>query len=171
MIDNLDLEILNIIQSRGRMSNAELARKLNMAPSGILERVRRLEKKGVITGYEVRLDAAKLGITITAFIHVLSSDTVGSTEVGKALATIPEVLEVHWIAGDYNYLVKTRLKNGFDLTALLKKFGQIDGLRDTRTTLVLETIKESQAIPVGQLDHHLNGRTRLQEDTSDNLSR
>jgi Lrp/AsnC family leucine-responsive transcriptional regulator len=171
MIDNLDLKILNIIQSHGRMSNAELARKLNMAPSGILERVRRLEKKGVITGYEVRLDAAKLGITITAFIHVLSSDTVGSTEVGKALATIPEVLEVHWIAGDYNYLVKTRLKNGFDLTALLKKFGQIDGLRDTRTTLVLETIKESQAIPVGQLDHHLNGRTRMQEDTSDNLSR
>lgn len=170
MIDILDLKILSIIQEHGKMSNAELARKLNMAPSGILERVRKLEKKGVITGYEVRLDAAKLGVTITAFIHVLSSDTVGSTEVGKALATIAEVLEVHWIAGDYNYLVKTRLKNGSDLTALLKKFGRIHGLRDTRTTLVLETIKESQAIPAEQLDHHLRGQARIQEDTSENVS-
>lgn len=65
---------------------------------------------------------------------------------------------MHWIAGDYNYLVKARLKNGSDLTALLKKFGMIGGLRDTRTTLVLETIKESQAIPANQLDQHLSGR-------------
>lgn len=146
MIDDIDIKILTIIQNNGRLTNAELARQLDMAPSGVLERVKKLEKRGVISAYEVRLDPKRLGLSVTAFIHVLSSDTVGSTEVGRQLALIPEILEVHWIAGDYNYLVKTRLRTATDLTDLLKKFGAIAGLRDTRTTLVLETLKEGQAL-------------------------
>lgn len=155
MIDEIDIKILNIIQSNGRLANAELARQLDMAPSGVLERVKKLEKKGVISAYEVRLDPDKLGLSVTAFIHVLSSDTVGCTEAGRQLALIPEILEVHWIAGTYNYLVKTRLRTAADLTGLLKKFGAIPGLRDTRTTLVLETLKESQAVPPELLNNPL----------------
>ena len=151
MIDTTDINILNILQLDGRISNAELARQLDMAPSGILERVKKLEKKGLIQGYEVRIDAEKLGLNITAFIHVLSSDTVGNTEVGRQLATIPEIREVHWIAGSYNYLVKTKLGSTGDLTTLLKKMGTIQGLKDTRTTLVLETLKENQIVPEEQL--------------------
>ena len=150
-MDDIDIKILNIIQNSGRMSNANLARKLSMAPSGILERVKKLEKKGIIRGYEVRLDPGKLGLHITAFIHVLTSDTVGSTDVGRKLALIPEVQEVHWIAGDYNYLVKARLHGTAGLTGLLKKCGEIPGIRDTRTTLVLETLKETQTIAAEQL--------------------
>ena len=156
MIDDIDLHILNIIQNDGKISNAKLARQLQMAPSGILERVRKLEKKGILEGYEVRLNPTKLGLTVTAFIHVLTSDSVGSTKVGEKLAEFPEIQEVHWIAGDYNYLVKTKLRDASDLRALLKKCGQIKGLSDTRTTLVLETVKDSQAIPVEQLTRHLN---------------
>jgi Lrp/AsnC family leucine-responsive transcriptional regulator len=156
MIDNVDLHILNIIQNDGKISNAKLARQLQMAPSGVLERVRKLEKKGILEGYEVRLNPAKLGLTVTAFIHILTSDSVGSTSIGEQLAEFPEIQEVHWIAGDYNYLVKTKLKDASDLRALLKKCGQIEGLSDTRTTLVLETVKESQTIPVEQLTRHLN---------------
>ncbi len=157
MIDDIDLHILNIIQNDGKISNAKLARQLQMAPSGVLERVRKLEKKGILEGYEVRLNPAKLGLTVTAFIHILTSDSVGSTKVGEQLAEFPEIQEVHWIAGDYNYLVKTKLKDASELRALLKKCGQIEGLSDTRTTLVLETVKESQTIPVEQLTRHLNG--------------
>ena len=156
MIDEIDLHILNIIQNDGRISNAELARKLDMAPSGVLERVRKLEKKGILKGYEVRLDPTRLGLTVTAFIHILTSDAVGSTKVGEALAELPEIQEVHWIAGDYNYLIKTKLKDASDLRSLLKKCGSIKGISDSRTTLVLETIKESQAIPVEQLTRHLH---------------
>jgi Lrp/AsnC family leucine-responsive transcriptional regulator len=157
MIDNIDLHILNIIQNDGKISNAKLARQLQMAPSGVLERVRKLEKKGILEGYEVRLNPAKLGLTVTAFIHILTSDSVGSTKIGEQLAEFPEIQEVHWIAGDYNYLVKTKLKDASELRALLKKCGQIEGLSDTRTTLVLETVKESQTIPVEQLTRHLSG--------------
>ena len=156
MIDGIDLHILNIIQNDGKISNAKLARQLQMAPSGVLERVRKLEKKGILEGYEVRLNPAKLGLTVTAFIHVLTSDSVGSTKIGEQLAEFPEIQEVHWIAGDYNYLVKTKLKDASDLRALLKKCGQIEGISDTRTTLVLETVKEKQTIPVEQLTRHLN---------------
>jgi Lrp/AsnC family leucine-responsive transcriptional regulator len=156
MIYKNDLRILNIIQNNGKISNAELARQLNMAPSGILERVRKLEKRGIIEGYEVRLNSAKLGLTVTAFIHILTTDSVGSTKIGEKLAEFPEVQEVHWIAGDYNYLVKTTLKDASDLRGLLKKFGLIKGLSDTRTTLVLETVKERQTIPTQQLTRYLN---------------
>ena len=156
MIDNIGLNILNIIQNNGKISNVELARQLNMAPSGILERVRKLEKRGIIEGHEVRLNTAKLGLTVTAFIHILTSDTVGSTKVGEQLAEFPEIQEVHWIAGDYNYLVKTKLRDASDLRGLLKKFGEIGGLRDTKTTLVLETLKERQTIPIEQLTRSLN---------------
>ena len=156
MIDSTDLNILNIIQNDGKISNVELARQLNMAPSGILERVRKLEKRGIIEGHEVRLNGTKLGLTVTAFIHILTSDAVGSTFVGERLAAFPEIQEVHWIAGDYNYLVKTKLRDASDLRGLLKKFGEIDGLSDTRTTLVLETVKERQTIPTGQLTRYLN---------------
>ncbi len=155
MIDGIDLHILNIIQNDGKISNAKLARQLQMAPSGVLERVRKLEKKGILEGYEVRLNPTKLGLTVTAFIHVLTSDSVGSTKIGEQLAEFPEIQEVHWIAGDYNYLVKTKLKDASDLRALLKKCGQIEGISDTRTTLVLETVKERQTIPVEQLTRHL----------------
>ncbi len=155
MIDRIDLNILTIIQNEGRISNADLARQLQMAPSGILERVKKLEKKGIIRGYEVRLDAAKLGLAITAFIHVLTTDRVGSTEIGSQLAAIDEVLEVHWIAGDYNYLVKCRLSSTDGLRLLLQKFGSIPGIRDTRTTLVLETLKETQNLAGSQLELYL----------------
>lgn len=156
MIDSVDLKILNIIQNDGKISNAELARQLNMAASGVLERVRKLEKRGIIEGHEVRLNSTRLGLTITAFIHILTSDAVGSTTIGRQLADFAEIQEVHWIAGDYNYLVKTKLKDASDLRKLLQKFGEIDGLSDTRTTLVLETVKEGQAIPAEQLTRHLH---------------
>jgi Lrp/AsnC family leucine-responsive transcriptional regulator len=156
MIDEIDLNILDIIQKDGKISNAQLARRLKMAPSGILERVRKLEKKGILAGYEVRLNPTRLGLTVTAFIHILTTDNVGSTKIGEQLAEFEEIQEVHWIAGEYNYLVKTKLKDASDLRALLGKFGQIEGLSDTRTTLVLETVKERQTIPVNQLTRHLH---------------
>jgi Lrp/AsnC family leucine-responsive transcriptional regulator len=159
MIDEIDLNILDIIQNDGKISNAQLARRLNMAPSGILERVRKLEKKGILDGYEVRLNPARLGLTVTAFIHILTTDNVGSTKIGEQLAEFEEIQEVHWIAGDYNYLVKTKLRDASDLRSLLKKCGQIEGLSDTRTTLVLETVKERQTIPTNQLTRHLQEKS------------
>ena len=117
-----------------------------MAPSGVLERVKKLENKGVIDGYEVRLNPKALGISLSTFIQIKTSDSVGSSDIGRELARMDEVQEVHWTAGEYNYLVKARVSSTETLAQLMKQFGEIPGVRDSRTTLVLDTLKETQAL-------------------------
>ncbi|HSF41563.1 MAG TPA: Lrp/AsnC family transcriptional regulator, partial [Thermoanaerobaculia bacterium] len=79
MIDDTDRQILTILQSNARISNAEIARQVGMAPSAILERIRRLEAKGVIQGYETRINPEALGLGLLAFVYVRSSDFAGET--------------------------------------------------------------------------------------------
>jgi Lrp/AsnC family leucine-responsive transcriptional regulator len=151
MIDRKDYEILTIIQNNGRISNAEIARRVGMAPSAVLERVRRLEKRGVIQGYEALLEPKALGQRLTAFTAVHVSEAVGSTETGARLAQVPGVLEVHYTAGQDSYLVKVRAEDPQGLQHILQQFGAIPGVRDTRTTVVLATIKESRQLPLAPL--------------------
>ncbi len=146
MLDSTDIQILNILQDNGKITNAELARQIGMAPSGVLERVKKLENKGVIDGYEVRLNPKALGISLSTFIQIKTSDSVGSSDIGRELARMDEVQEVHWTAGEYNYLVKARVSSTETLAQLMKQFGEIPGVRDSRTTLVLDTLKETQAL-------------------------
>ena len=146
MIDEIDIDILNIIQNNGRIANAELARKLGMAPSGVLERVKKLEKEGVIVGYEVRLNPKAIGLALTVFMHLKTADAVGCTTIGQEIAAMSGIQEVHWIAGEYNYLVKARVHSTDGLTDLMKTIGAIAGVQDSRTTLVLDTLKEIQTL-------------------------
>lgn len=146
MLDSIDIQILNILQESGKITNADLARQIGMAPSGVLERVKKLEQKGIIQNYAVRLNPKSLGIVLSTFIQIKTEDSVGSTEAGTLLACIPEVQEVHWTAGEYNYLVKARVSSTETLAELMRKFGAIPGVRDSRTTLVLDTLKETQAL-------------------------
>src|SRR5687768_14587481 len=112
MIDEIDEKILNIVQSDGRIANAEIARQVGLAPSAVLERLRKLEERGVIRGYAAEINAAEIGFGLTAFVFVRTS-FCGS--IGSVLAQIPEVLEVHDIAGDDCYLLKIRAKNTDEL--------------------------------------------------------
>jgi Lrp/AsnC family leucine-responsive transcriptional regulator len=147
-IDDLDLEILNILQEDGKVSNAEIARKVGKAPSAVLERVRKLRKSGIIKGYECIVDHKKLGRGLTAFTSIRVEEGVGATEVGENLARLPEVLEVHYTAGRDSYLVKVRVEDTEALQATLAKFGTIAAVRDTNSTIVLTTVKESRVIPL-----------------------
>jgi len=160
MIDEIDKKILNLLQENGRMSNAEIARRLKMAPSGILERIRKLESSGIIENYEVRLDHKKLGLVLTVFILVKTADSVGSTAIGHEIARIEEVQEVFYIAGEFNYLVKARVSHTDALTELLKKFGKIEGVIDTRTTLVLQEILETLRLDLSEVKERKNRRKR-----------
>jgi Lrp/AsnC family leucine-responsive transcriptional regulator len=158
MIDGMDREILSIVRANARVSNVEIARKVGMAPSAVLERIRKLESKGVITGYEARLSPKALGLGLLAFVFVKADDRVGSDRAGEALAQIPEVLEVHHIAGEDCYLVKVRTADTESLGRLLREgFGAVSNIRSTRTTIVMNTIKESAQLPlelpVGESDN------------------
>ena len=149
MIDDIDRQLLNFLQLDARISNAELARRVGMAPSGVLERVKKLEERGIIRGYEARLDAKKLGSGLVAFAFVRSVDRVGGTDSAEALAAIPEVQEVHHIAGEDCYLIKIRAADVEALGRLLReKIGVIPAIRSTRTTIVMETLKESATVRI-----------------------
>ncbi|GAB7024304.1 Lrp/AsnC family transcriptional regulator [Salidesulfovibrio brasiliensis] len=152
IIDELDRVILNILQENGRISNAEIARQVGKAPSAVLERVRKLERRGLIEGYEAVVNQKKLGRKLTAFTMVFTDEPAGSFETGRELAKIPEVLEVHYTAGQAPYLVKVRVESTEDLQRTLAKFGAIESVRDTNSTIVLTTVKESRGIPVSPQD-------------------
>lgn len=158
MIDGTDREILSIVRGNARVSNVEIARKVGMAPSAVLERIRKLESKGVITGYEARLSPKALGLGLLAFVFVRAEDRLGSTTTGEALALIPEVLEVHHIAGEDCFLAKVRTADTESLGRLLREgFGAISTIRSTRTTIVMNSIKETAQLPleltVGESDN------------------
>jgi len=151
-LDNIDLRILRLMQENARISNVELARELEMAPSAMLERVKKLEQKNVILHYTAQVNPAVVGQRLLAFIFIKTNDGFGSTVTGSALAKIPEVQEVHNIAGDDCYLVKVRASDSAALMALMRKeFAQISTIHSTKTTIVLETVKEEQKLKIPDL--------------------
>jgi len=149
-LDPVDRAILQILQANARTSNAAIARRLDMAPSAVLERIRKLESRGIVTGYPALLAPALLGFGQAAFIFVRAEEPVGAGAVGRSLAQVPEVLEVHHIAGEDCYLVKVRVADTEALGRLLREaIGSIPQVRSTRTTIVLGTVKETTCLPLG----------------------
>ena len=149
ILDKTDLHILKLMQENARISNADLARELGMAPSGVLERVKKLEQKKVIEQYTTRINPDALQQKMLAFIFTKAKDAPGCNDTARALAEIPEVQEVHHIAGDDCYLVKVRTYDSHSLMNLMRtSFSKIPNLVSTRTTIVLETVKEQQQLVI-----------------------
>jgi Lrp/AsnC family leucine-responsive transcriptional regulator len=149
MIDEIDRQILLILQQNARTSNAEIARQIDMAPSAVLERIRRLESRGVIQGYEARINPEALGLGVLAFVFVRSTDFDGEAKTAELLSRIPEVQEAHHIAGEDCFLLKVRAKDAKTLGRLLReRIGSTGTVQSTRTTIVLETLRESAQLPL-----------------------
>ena len=149
ILDKVDLSILRLMQENARISNADLARELEMAPSAVLERVKKLEQKSVILQYTTRLNPAALQQKLLAFISMKAADGLGSNNAAVELAKIPEVQEVHHIAGEDCYLIKVRTSDSASLMNLMRNsFSKIPNILSTRTTIVLETVKEQQQLVI-----------------------
>lgn len=149
--DDLDGRILSFLQDNARETQAEIARAVGLAPSAVLERIRKLEGRGVIKGYTALIDPKVLGQAMLAFVAVRSDDGPADDSVAHRLARLPEVLEVHHVAGEDCYLVKVRARDAEQLGILLRTtIGRIPGVRSTRTTIVLETVKETSRLPIPQ---------------------
>ena len=154
MIDDISLHILKILQEKARIPNVEVARQVGLAPSAVLERIKKLEKQGVIDGYEVRLSPEQFQRKLVAFIFVYAKDNQDLRNTGKALATINDIQEVHFITGEDCFLVKARVKDTADLDILIrKKIAVIGKGCTTRTLISLNIHKETSRIP---LDDHAN---------------
>jgi len=148
-IDNTDLKILGLMQTDASVSNAGLAKKIGMAPSAVLERVKKLEQKGVIEAYVTRIKAEVLDLKLLAFVFIKSSEGPGNASIASQLAKLPEILELHHIAGEDCYLAKIRAKDPLSLIQLMRdKFSKIKGILSTKTTIVLESLKETNYLPI-----------------------
>ena len=159
-MDGIDTDILTLIQDDGRISNAEIARRVGMAPSATLDRIRKLEASGVITGYQALIDPQSLGLAVTAFMFVVADETSSDWAVAEHLASIPEVQEVHYIAGEDCYLIKVRAADTEALGHLVRdQIGAIEGVTSTRTSIVMTTIKETSVLPLnGQSEEDDSGQ-------------
>jgi Lrp/AsnC family transcriptional regulator, leucine-responsive regulatory protein len=153
MIDDVSMKILKILQKKARIPNVEVARQVGMAPSAVLERIRKLEKMGIIDGYEVRLNPERFGKSQVAFIYVQTSGKDGTPRLVDTLAAIPQVQEIHYVAGRDSYLLKVRETDTQSLGRLVRKrIARIDGVVSTNTTIVMDTFKETARIPIDGQD-------------------
>ena len=151
MIDDTSLEILHILQKKARIPNIEVSRQVNLAPSAVLERIRKMEKQGIIDGYEVRLNPERVDRAQVAFIMVKTAASK-CANIGDELSVLSEVQEVHFVAGEDSYLSKIRTSDTKSLGQLIcSKIQSIPGVISTKTSTVLSTVKETSRIPIQPL--------------------
>ena len=148
-LDTISLTILKILQEKARIPNVDVARRINMAPSAVLERIRKLENQGYIDGYEVILNPKKFARSLIAFVDVAIDEMSKLDKTGESLAAIDEVQEVHFLSGETQFRIKIRVKD----TDALKKFlthtlGPLEGLHPMATSVALSTYKETSQIPL-----------------------
>ena len=150
-LDEIDRTILNILQSEGNLSNAELARRVHLSPPAVHARVRRLEELGFIRQYAALLERERIGFDMLCFIH-LSLQRHQPEEVDSVRAAIrqmPEVLECYHVTGEYDYLLKVVIRNRKDLERfILERLTPVPGVARIHTSLVLSEVKATTAIPV-----------------------
>jgi len=148
-MDEISFKILKILQEKARVPNIEVARQVGMAPSGVLERVRKLEKQGIIDGYEVRLNPMRFDRGLVAFVFIRMQANSDQSSLGKALAAIADVQEVHYVAGEDGFMVKVRAADTVQLERLRReKIAALPQVRSTRTVIALHTYKETARIPL-----------------------
>ena len=145
-LDRIDLRILAVLQSDGRIANLKLAEAVGLSATAVLARVQRLVREHYILGYEARLNPLKLGAGMLVFIEVLLDRTTPNVfdQFKAAVQVRPEIMECHMVAGGFDYLLKTR---SADMVAYREFAGtvlwQLPGVRETRTYAVMEEVKNS----------------------------
>jgi Lrp/AsnC family transcriptional regulator, leucine-responsive regulatory protein len=150
-LDRIDLKILRLLQGNARMSNADLARSVNLSPTPCLERVRRLEAESYILDYVTLLNPQKLGAGVISFIQVLLDRT--NPDVFKRfreqVSLCPEVMECHMVAGGFDYLLKVRTKSMLEYRDFLgETLARMSDIKQTHTYVVMEEVKATHAISV-----------------------
>jgi Lrp/AsnC family transcriptional regulator, leucine-responsive regulatory protein len=150
-LDQTDLTLLGRLQRQGRKKRNELAEEVGMSLPAVSERMRKLEERGILEGFYAKLDPKKSGLDVAVFITVTVESSSKYPEFLRAAEQHPEILEIHAITGDGSHLVKARTWNTSTLERLLSQIQQWPGVKQTRTNVVLNTYKETMALPIEEL--------------------
>ena len=143
-IDQTDRDLLELLQDDASLTQAEIARRVGLSPASVHERIRKLERRKFIRGYVALLDDARVGNDITAFIEVAVDHPKKEKKLVELMLTLEEVQECHYVAGEFTCLLKVKVADRHSLRELvLDRINELDGVRQTRTMIVLQTIKET----------------------------
>lgn len=141
IIDDLDRKILNILQENADLTYAEIAKMVNVSPSTIHLRIKRLKEHGYIRSIIAIVDPSKIGYNIIAYVFI-KTDPKKHNESLEKIAKIREVVELYDITGEYSALAKVYAVDNEGLAKILDVIGQIDGVLSTSTSLIIRSIKE-----------------------------
>jgi Lrp/AsnC family transcriptional regulator, leucine-responsive regulatory protein len=145
-LDKLDRRILRILQDDGRISMKDLAERVGLSVTPAIERVKRMERDGVITGYHARLNPAAVGATLLVFVEITLNQKSAShfEQFRREVLRIPEVQECHLVSGDFDYLIKARIHEMAEYRKLLgDMLLNLPGAAQSKSYVVMEEIKET----------------------------
>ena len=150
-IDSIDRAILNIVQRKGRISNANLADSVNLSASACHRRVQRLEKEGFIKEYVALLSPRKVGVPTTVFVEITLSAQADEVleNFEKAVSLIPDVLECHLMAGTADYILKVVAENTDDFARIHRRhLTRLPGVAQMQSSFALKTVFKTTALPI-----------------------
>lgn len=150
-LDKTDRRILAVLQQEGRITLSDLSERVGLSATPVAERMRRLEREKVITGYHAHIDPKALGLNLLVFVQIRLAAKSGDLfdEVKRALGWLPEVLECHLVSGDFDYLIKARIAEMADYRRLLGNIlNRLPAAAESRSFVVMEELRESSALPL-----------------------
>lgn len=150
-LDAIDLTILETLQQRGRTKRNELADLVHLSLPAVSDRLRKLEERGILKGFQAQLAPKVVGLDVAAFIFVSVESSANYPSFLAKATEHPEVLEIHAITGEGTHLLKIRTWNTSTLEQLLSEVQTWPGVRATKTNIVLSTHKETLSLPIGEL--------------------
>ena len=148
-LDRTDLRILALVQRDGKLAQAEIAKRVGLSTAAVNERLKKLEKAGVIRRYAALVDPAAVGAALTAFVEVFIEHPRHETTFIERMLGLDEVQECHYVTGEFSLLLKIRVRDVEALQELLlHRLNCLEGVRQTRTLIVLSTLKEECLVPI-----------------------
>ena len=147
-LDELDLRLLDALQRNARSTFAELGSVVGLKPPAVHDRVKRLETKGYVRGYAAQLDSKMLGLELVAFVSCYTTPDCSYDLFTQTLSQMPEVLEVHSVAGEESFVLKVMTRSTAHLDELLSRLKAVTGMARTKTTIVLSSPFERGGISV-----------------------
>lgn len=150
-LDATDRSILGVLQKQGRVTNAELAERVNLSPSACHRRVQRLEEEGYISGFVALLNARKLGRPTTVFVEITLSGQADELleAFERAVARVPDILECHLMAGTADYLLKVVAEDTEDFARIHRQhLARLPGVAQMHSSFALRTVRQTTAIPL-----------------------
>jgi Lrp/AsnC family transcriptional regulator, leucine-responsive regulatory protein len=150
-LDTIDHNLLEILQSNGKITNAQLSKEIGLSPAPTLERVKKLEQQGIIQSYHAQIDREKVGLGVMTFVQVsLNGHRKSVTDAFvEKIEKVGEIIECHHVTGSCDFLLKVIAKdiNSYQ-KLIMETINEIEEVASTQTMVILSTFKDSKVLPI-----------------------